>query len=381
MLENVISIILVVFIGTTAAAQDQRPPRGKSCEAFGRPDITIQTYEILDGRYPSFESFNVSQGCKEEAKKMVAKWRSEDTANWEKLSNQACSAEIGWVEKEPGKCQAGGPPPICVVDHWVKNPRDAKKAFEDRKKEVLAEREAALIRMACKCTRSELESARSIATPSATSPYYDPFKSPCYNNNCPPGYECNGGYCAVKPQLRDTIDKAVDPTLELGKVTSDALQLPDKMLSKILPKIDTQMLTTIAPKIEMLMKSMTWKVISSPYLGLLELSPISLWQDGYKKSTQEVGWSVQNLQKLYAEYDDFRQNKPARSPQQIGAEIQAIKKKLNDHIAAMNEYYVGIFRERELGRNACYEVFEFQHQQVMQSFANLMSLPAPKPQN
>lgn len=35
-------------------------------------------------------------------------------------TNRRNSAQSGWKEYSPGSCSAGGPPPICVVDHWYR---------------------------------------------------------------------------------------------------------------------------------------------------------------------------------------------------------------------------------------------------------------------
>lgn len=34
--------------------------------------------------------------------------------------NRRNSAQSGWKEHNPGRCSAGGPPPICEVDHWYR---------------------------------------------------------------------------------------------------------------------------------------------------------------------------------------------------------------------------------------------------------------------
>lgn len=42
--------------------------------------------------------------------------------------NRLKTAKEGWEEYNPGTCGAGGPPPICVVNHWFKV--DVKRAME-----------------------------------------------------------------------------------------------------------------------------------------------------------------------------------------------------------------------------------------------------------
>ena len=46
-------------------------------------------------------------------------YRAQDLSRKDYLIKNYCSHHAGWVEKNPGTCQAGGPPPICPVDHWI----------------------------------------------------------------------------------------------------------------------------------------------------------------------------------------------------------------------------------------------------------------------
>ncbi|HMR19213.1 MAG TPA: hypothetical protein PKA53_07925 [Sphingobacterium sp.] len=41
----------------------------------------------------------------------------ENSTTWQ---NRLKSARSGWKEYNPGSCSAGGPPPICVVEHWYR---------------------------------------------------------------------------------------------------------------------------------------------------------------------------------------------------------------------------------------------------------------------
>jgi DNA repair exonuclease SbcCD ATPase subunit len=41
----------------------------------------------------------------------------ENSTTWK---NRKKSAQSGWKEYNPGTCSAGGPPPICEVDHWYR---------------------------------------------------------------------------------------------------------------------------------------------------------------------------------------------------------------------------------------------------------------------
>lgn len=57
-----------------------------------------------------------------------------------RIKNRLQTARNGWIEKHPGDCRAGGPPPICPKDHWVRSDSTtAKKAFQDYIDSELAE--------------------------------------------------------------------------------------------------------------------------------------------------------------------------------------------------------------------------------------------------
>ena len=74
---------------------------------------------------------------------LFRKWQAEDLASYESLANRVCSAYQGWVERIPGTCQVGGPPPICKANHWYRNPGlSLQRLHEDeqRKKEEREER-------------------------------------------------------------------------------------------------------------------------------------------------------------------------------------------------------------------------------------------------
>lgn len=46
--------------------------------------------------------------------------KKDEIASSTTWQNRRKSAQSGWKEYKPGTCSAGGPPPICVVDHWYK---------------------------------------------------------------------------------------------------------------------------------------------------------------------------------------------------------------------------------------------------------------------
>lgn len=61
---------------------------------------------------------------KKEENAVEVKWKLERKLNEIETSsawiNRRKSAQSGWKEHKPGTCTAGGPPPICPVDHWYR---------------------------------------------------------------------------------------------------------------------------------------------------------------------------------------------------------------------------------------------------------------------
>lgn len=69
-------------------------------------------------------------------KRLAAKLNEIETSqSW---INRRESAKNGWKENYPGNCSAGGPPPICVANHWHRvSISDAMREYEDFKKKEL----------------------------------------------------------------------------------------------------------------------------------------------------------------------------------------------------------------------------------------------------
>jgi|GEM_PF-4251657 len=106
--------------------------------------------------------------CADKAEKLLRKFESEDRRNWNRLKNEVCSHQRGWEEIDPGTCQAGGPPPICSVQHWVNVGHEA--AMDKYKKvqgKVWAERFEALKDAVSECIdshNSKVKEAEQAAT-------------------------------------------------------------------------------------------------------------------------------------------------------------------------------------------------------------------------
>jgi hypothetical protein len=170
-----------------------------NCTSLGRPDVVVTEVQVLAFRYPNRQFVPGPPSCKVTVSSENQKWKAADRSDWQILANKACSARLGWVERSPGICQAGGPPPVCPrQDHWLKvDPYRALQALEEENKKAAERRELEMIQEACKCWRKSIEQSH---RPSAVSGRltsdspYDPFVIPC-SAGCPPGTQCENGTC------------------------------------------------------------------------------------------------------------------------------------------------------------------------------------------
>lgn len=363
-----IIFIITTFLCVTTSAQI---PRGKSCEALGRPDIIVQPYEVLDNRLPNLNMLNLTEACMTNARQQNEQWRQEDLTNWERFSNQLCSAKVGWVENVPGTCQAGGPPPICTANHWHQNPNTAIDSFNNLRKQIAEQRFESLMSGACDCLRTELEEKVTSNVPKqdTSNPFNinnNPFVIPCSGSGgwCPPGTQCKDFACKAPTYVENKSEKVIDFALEKAK---------DKAIDKWL-----DMFKELADiRIPASLSSMS-KKITSPLFAFLDPKILSTNRDGYNNSMSKVGSDLGRLRQLYQELQNYYQNRPARAPKAISADIQREKKELRNNMADLNIFYIGVVKQKELSKYSCYSVFEFQNQLANQSMVNVLSLPEPE---
>lgn len=367
-MKKIFSILIVLYIGCfTSFAQI---PRGKSCEALGRPDIVVQPFEVLGNLLPNLNQFSLTEACMTNARNQNKLWAQEDLNNWERLSNQLCSAKAGWVEHNPGTCQAGGPPPICKVDHWYRDAGKAMASFNNLRGSIAQQRFDSLMSSSCDCLRTELENkvTENMPKQDTSNPFNintNPFVIPCTggSNPCPPGTSCKDGTCKA-PAYVQKVDKVTD--FATGKAKD---QVIDQWLGLFKELADIRIPAALA--------SVYGKIVT-PALALLETPTLGQYRSIYSDSMWETNRRLSRLRGLYQELQNYYRNKPARAPSAISADIKKEKEALRKSMADLNIYYLGIVKERELSRYTCYNVFEFQNQMVNQSIVNVLSLPEPE---
>lgn len=105
---------------------------------------------IMNQRIPAFSLVGINSDCINQINQKLQDFKQQDLNQQRLLTNQYNSHREGWVEKVPGTCNAGGPPPICPVDHWIRDPQAMSKWDADQRK-VKAAREGELYGISNNC--------------------------------------------------------------------------------------------------------------------------------------------------------------------------------------------------------------------------------------
>ena len=156
--------------------------------------VPIDPNTLLSDRLPSPRPpVEMPAKCLKSVDNMRESWVDEDRANVSKIANQLCSHLAGWVEKVPGTCQAGGPPPICPVDHWQRDP-NAMTKWSIEQGQIQKEREEAYKKGFCSCLVSI---AGGEADETTDSPNLTASQISC--GGCPDGKICLDGKCLPGP--------------------------------------------------------------------------------------------------------------------------------------------------------------------------------------
>lgn len=161
-------------------------------------------HAFIGPRIPSTAGLEIHDEARAPINQKLGEFLSEDIKNKTSLGNAYCSALAGWVEKVPGTCDAGGPPPICPVDHWYRDP-SALVAWGHRNAKVASERRTTLVRLGC---APHVEAAET-AIESAYSAEGDTFATCGEGQACPAGLRCAKSKCVAPTFLRGSGPEAV----------------------------------------------------------------------------------------------------------------------------------------------------------------------------
>ena len=132
--------LFLVFAFTNAQVELNSIEGGRiSCgDKNGNVLYSCPVSEVFgDRRIPSLSEIRLNAGltgtlsaaCQQQIEDARERYGKSDGsgADERRILNQFCSHKEGWVEYNPGACEAGGPPPICPVDHWYKDPNSMNK--------------------------------------------------------------------------------------------------------------------------------------------------------------------------------------------------------------------------------------------------------------
>ncbi len=128
--KKIILVFLLLFIANNSISQNKDCYPNCNITFQQIESMRIPTNQVIESIYEhwksidqrvSFKVSGVPVLCVKDIEDLLKSYREEDLNHWQYLKNQACSHQTGWVEKNPGACGAGGPPPCCPIDHWIKS--------------------------------------------------------------------------------------------------------------------------------------------------------------------------------------------------------------------------------------------------------------------
>lgn len=251
---------------------------------------------------------------------MIERFKQEDKANIQSLANNFCSHQAGWVEFDPGTCSAGGPPPICVANHWHKvSFQDAMSDYEVQAKKIALERAAKLNEAKedvensiCSCWVNVLQKQDNEATNKTNEETYyqkgvsagsgsSNIKFPCMDG-CPPSYTCENGFCvqtAARPE--DNYEKAKDKLYDKGK---------EMITEKVQDKATEELLKNMGRwgSIALLRMKQIEKFNVYITVGSATLDPkmIGGGNDVYMSKIADINSSIERLENYYVEFNRYQ---------------------------------------------------------------------------
>lgn len=398
MLVSLILVLLsLVCLPDLTHAQSSIPTSSPKatfdCGVLGNANLIVSRDEALQTRFPGRLDSKLigSSTCENNARAALEKkWAHEDEAEFQSIANRFCSATLGWKEYEPGTCSAGGPPPICVADHWHRSdPKAAMDGFLLQNREVADKRRSELVRETCRCYQVELQKAteaqqtthaQDVQNGSNLPPWtgYAPTAIPCKNDtHCIlPNSECVHGYCQIIG-APSNLDKATTPVTKFA--TDQAQQYA---LDRITDKAIEGIFKESSKAILAVLNSPYFKVGSSllnPY-SFMNDAPIGLHRVPYGDALSRVNSNTEQLKKVYEEMWRLQnQSGTYRGPSFIEEDLARLKSEIRTDMDKMAWALPGIMKEEEFGRDACYNAFVYQHAMITNKAMGVLALPDKLP--
>ena len=297
---------------------------------------------------------NCSGPCIARADSQVAEWRRRDIANWDRVSNRTCSHMLGWVEKNPGTCRAGGPPPICPVDHWTRVPT-SPDFWREKEEEVRREREERLRERACGDWATDLRVSMYVSASGdgIRQPPPGTLTIPS-TTKCPPGTSPFQGRCVTSSAnpLSPTAAGAVQMSVQIG--IEQGLSLLSATAAKIFG-------------------SFSWTLGGAFVTGATPAhsgSMLTSWENANRRVDTRIQQINHAWRKLGNRPTSFGGFEPP--PGRVAAyekrleDLHRLASDLDQSLQWHQVAYDGVRTERLLPPNACYEVYEVYHDRMHQ---------------
>lgn len=352
---------------------------------------------VLGPRLPDRTGLAIPASCNATVDALFRKWQAADLGDYESLANRVCSAYQGWVERVPGTCKAGGPPPICKVDHWYRNPGLSLQRLHEDEERKKGEREREMADQACGCYMQQVESQGTAAAfnkpvwnpYSQTSPQTtsqstgnDPNELPCTTTCSIEGYKCVNGLCRESTNLQIAEKHAVLKAVEKGD---------DTAIDLVQDAVKEDFFSLVGKDTALLFESTGMRVASRFLSEIPPPTPIGLWSQSYETSLRQVDSDREALSRSYNGMISWLRGRNPWAPNagfsapdwlRLVAdlnEIRSQKQHMREHLDAMNTALAGLQTEHELGQKACYNVIGMGNSRLNASVARLLELPDAEP--
>ena len=290
----------------------------------------------------------------------INEFRKQDYGRLQSILNNYCSHARGWIEKEPGTCQAGGPPPTCPADHWIQSPGNSAVQYdrETRKlrKERLDELEKLKVQLmgdVCRCWEAHITQTNAKPYVQGTTEYTSDRNEkrptttiaiPCLNGGCGTNYHCENGICV--PDM--LTDNQVD-AIEFGAV------LLTPLIERALKNY-----TVLSKMWRFYDKANNLYDKANNLYDIFDVQSTATDNDDYRSTIKGLENTSNDLQKLFDEQERFMSNRNMTTANQEERKrlIAEKKERLKINLDLLDEMTRKMEDKKKLGNCTCYNVMK-----------------------
>lgn len=397
-------LFLLLLIGLKSQCQTLNRSDALAANSQGMCDgVVVNPDELISARTPALEDVKFGDSsplpahCLASLNEALAaeinNFRQQDEQNLQSLVNNYCSHRKGWMEYQPGTCQAGGPPPICPVRHWYQNYGRSMGDFADERRKVYNRRLASLLAKkrdlmsgACDCWLADIkrngvaptysQQTEYLSQPSQSYPTTG-IKMPCLGE-APAGFRCENGFLVeigAKKNLRNNTGLSYENQKKIQE------KAQEKVVEEARSLAINKILTYAGKRFSSLavLKGFYKAVSENPYtavaLSVFDATDIGTFSSIYQKELSRAGANVNELERLYEEQRRYKANlnMTTANVQQRKNEIARYRSELGKNIFNLNNAADGIERANELGCCNCYNVLNYNNSLVTNGLQELMN--------